>query len=100
MTQVCVLCINVLIHELTYVRMHVKMYVRKYVCMYAYCETNTKISIQCMYVCIYVCVQTRRWVYSICMSMCSESSGVCIYNKYRDGYTVYISVRIVTFVPE
>ncbi len=78
--------------------------------MYAYCETNTKISIQCMYVCMnfciviflimFVCIQTQRWVYSICMNMCSEFSGVCIYNKYRDKYTTYISIRIVTFVPE
>ncbi len=85
------------------------MYVWMYVCMYAYCETNTKISIQCMYVCMnvlysefsdYVCIQTQRWVYSTCMNMCSEFSGVRIYNKYRDGYTVYISICIVTFVPE
>jgi hypothetical protein len=49
---------------------------------------------------MYVCIQTQGWVYSIRMYMRSEFSGVCIYNKYRNGYTVYISIRIVTFVPE
>lgn len=48
-----------------------------------------------------MCTKTEMgFQYTVCMNMCTEFSGVCIYKKYRDGYTIYISIRIVNNLPK